>query len=88
MPSPYMTYIELRLMAARSERRLAAEREEFGQCLQWGMEEAAWRTLEGETRFPRSLIPTLGDFRERRAAPVRPVIPSDRERAEAHGALR
>ncbi len=74
MPAPYLSYLDLQIMMARAERRLAAARSAFGDMIRWGMEEAAWLTLEGEARTPRSPLPTLGEFRERRMPTLPPSI--------------
>jgi hypothetical protein len=68
MPAPYLSYLDLQIMVARAERRLAAARSAFGDMIRWGMEEAAWMTLEGEA------LPTLGEFRERRVPALPPSI--------------
>ena len=65
MPAPYLDFLDLRLIAARCERRLAGERQAFGDLLRWGMEEAACRAGQAERHMIRVEFPNIGQCLER-----------------------
>jgi hypothetical protein len=53
VPASYLHAFEICAIAAREERRLATDREEWGLAIRWGMEEAGWRAAFAELEAER-----------------------------------